>query len=559
MPVTRHDGRREATAVDDTSAILLGALVGGLGAAALRLPPLVGFLVAGFALRLLGVDPVPTLDVVASLGVTILLFGIGLKVDVRSLLRREVWASASAHLVVSTAVGAGFLWLLGLVGASLVGDDPATLLLIGFALSFSSTVVVVKVLEDHGTQTSLGGRTAIGILVIQDLAAVVFLVVAEGHVPSPWAVLLVLVVPGALLLRRVLDRVGHGELLPLLGVVLALVPGYALFDALGIKGDLGALAMGMLLATHPRSGELAKSLFAVKDLLLVGFFVSIGLGGLPSAAELGVGLALLLLLPLKAMGFAGLLWLFGFRRRTAVLTGVALANFSEFGLIVIALAPEGMLDPSWVRVVATSVAASFVLSSLPGRHPEYLSRMLRGLLRDRPVEQLHPEDRPLDLAGADAVVLGMGRVGRASYDRLHDVFGLRVLGVEASGERCRRLVEEGVDVVEADATDAELWAGRPFADLTLVVLAMPFHGNNLDTLDQLRANGFDGTIAVVAQYDDDLVTARARGAHAGLQLYDGAGAELADRAAAAAGLEAAAVPSEGSGAPTEEQQPPRPR
>jgi len=534
MPAT-HGPATEET-MDDTSAILLGALVGGLGASALRLPPLVGFLAAGFVLRLLGVESVAALDVVASLGVTILLFGIGLKVDVRGLLRREVWATASAHLLVSTAVGAGFLWLLGVAGVSLVGADPSKLLLVGFALSFSSTVVVVKVLEDHGTQGSLGGRTAIGILVIQDIAAVVFLAVAEGYPPSPWAVLLVLVVPGALLLRRLLDTVGHGELLPLLGVVLALVPGYALFDALGIKGDLGALVMGMLLATHPRAGELAKSLFAVKDLLLVGFFVSIGLGGLPTPAELGVGLALLLLLPLKAMGFAALLWAFGFRRRTAVLTGVALANFSEFGLIVIALAPEGLLDPGWVRVVATAVAASFVLSSLPGRHPEYLSRMLRGVLRDRPVARLHPEDRPLDLTGADAVVLGMGRVGRAAHERLRDGYGLRVIGIESSGDRVARLVQRGYEVVEADATDPELWTGRPFCDISLVVLAMPFHGNNIDALTQLRANGYEGSVAVVAQHDDDLEEARAHGAHTGFQLYDGAGAELADRAAAVAGL-----------------------
>ncbi len=535
--------------MDNTSAILLGALVGGLGASVLRLPPLVGFLLAGFVLRLLGVEPVAGLEVVSSLGVTILLFGIGLKVDVRSLLRREVWATASVNLAASTVVAAGFLWLLGLLGASLVGADPVKLLLVGFALSFSSTVVVVKVLEDHGTQSSLGGRTAIGILVIQDIAAVVFLAVAEGHPPSPWAVLLVLAVPGAVVLRRVLDRVGHGELLPLLGVVVALVPGYALFDALGVKGDLGALAMGMLLASHQRSGELAKSLFAVKDLLLVGFFVSIGLAGLPTGPELGVGLALLLLLPLKAMGFAALLWLFRFRRRTAVVTGVALANFSEFGLIVIALAPEGLLDPSWVRVAATAVAASFVASSLPGRHPEYLSRLLQRVLGDRPVDRLHPQDRPLDLTGAEAVVLGMGRVGAAAHARLRDGYGLRVIGVESSVERCRRLTEAGIDVVEADATDSDLYRDRPFCDVALVVLAMPFHGNNIDALEQLRAGGYEGSVAVVAQHDDDLEEARSLGARTGLQLYDGAGAELADRAVGAAGLAATA----------EEHPPPSPR
>lgn len=519
--------------MDGTSAVFVAALLGGLLASALRLPPLVGFLAAGFVLGGAGAEPVPLLEVVADTGVTVLLFGVGLKIDLRTLLRREVWATAGVHMVATTAVAAGGLAAAGLLGAGLVGRDARTWLLVGFALSFSSTVAVVKLLEERGASRSLGGRTAIGILVLQDVAAVIFLASAEGRPPSPWAVLLVLVLPGALVLRRVLATIGHGELLPLFGVVVALVPGYALFDALGVKGDLGALVMGLLLAGHPVAEELSKSLFALKDLLLVGFFVSIGLGGTPTPDELVIALALVLLLPLKAVGFAVLLWWAGLRRRTAVLTGVALANFSEFGLIVLALAPAGLLDPEWVRVVAAAVAVSFVLSALPGRHPEYLSRALRRVLPDRPAAEIHPEDRPLDLGGADAVVLGMGRVGRAAYERLRDGHGLRVVGVETLGERCRHLVSEGLDVVEADATDPELWADRPFCDVSLVVLSMPFHGNNLDALDQLRSNGYAGTVAVVARYDDDLTAALDRGAHTGLQIYDGAGAELADRAAAA--------------------------
>ncbi len=540
--------------MDGAWAILLAALAGGLAASAVRVPPLVGFLVAGFALRALGVEVVPALDLVAGLGVTVLLFGVGLKVDVRSLLGRQVWATAGAHLVVTTAVVAAGLGAVGALGVGIVGGRPGPWFLVGLALSFSSTVVVVKVLEEHGTSRSFGGRTAIGILVVQDVVAVLFLATTEGRPPSPWAVLLVLVVPGALLLRRVLALVGHGELLALFGVVVALVPGYALFDALGVEGDLGALVMGMLLAGHRGADELSKSVFALKDLLLVGFFVDIGLGGLPSVAELVMGLALLLLLPLKAMGFAVLLWLAGLRRRTAVLTGTSLANFSEFGLIVVALAPAGMLDPAWVRVIATAVAGSFVVSALPGRHPEYLSRALRRVLPDRAAERTHPEDRPLDLGGAEAVVLGMGRVGRSAYERLRDGYGLAVTGVETSGERRAQLVARGFDVVEADATDPELWAHRPFGGVSLVVLAMPFHGNNLDALDQLRGNGYEGTVAVVTQHDDDLATALARGAHAGFQLYDGAGAELADRAAAALGRQVrsdAPAPPAGPGDPDE--------
>ncbi len=517
--------------MDDTSAILLAALAGGLLAGSIRLPPLVGFLAAGFVLHAAGVRPVPGLETVAELGVTVLLFGIGLKLDLRTLLRREVWLTATVHLAGSTLIGAGVIALLGVAGVALAAEaETRTWFVIGFALAFSSTVVAVKVLEDRGASRSLGGRTAIGILVIQDLAAVVFMALAEGRRPSPWAILLLLLLPTALLLRRVLGAIGHGELLPLFGVVLALVPGYALFDALGIKGDIGALAVGMLLAGHARAGELSKSLFELKDLLLVAFFVSIGLDDVPSTAELGLALALVLLLPLKVFGYAALLWACRLRRRTSVLTGLSLANFSEFGLIVVVAAPAGLLDPDWVTVIATAVAVSFVLSALPGRHPEALVDLLRRVLPDRPDEAVHPDNRPLDVGDAQAVVLGMGRVGAAAYRRLEEQYGLRVLGLETSQDRYAQLRQQGLRVVQGDATDPDLWADRPFCDASLVVLAMPFHGNNLDALAQLVAAGFAGTVAVVAQYDDHLHEALESGAHTGIQLYDGAGAELADRA-----------------------------
>ncbi|MBD8871058.1 cation:proton antiporter family protein [Nocardioides donggukensis] len=524
--------------MDDASLILVVALAAGLVARWVRLPPLTGFLVAGFVLHAMGVGAVPALDTVADLGVTLLLFGVGLKLDVRSLGRREVWLTASVHLAVSAALGTALLAAMAVVGVGLVeGEDWRTWLLVGFALSFSSTVFVVRRLEERSAIRSLGGRTAIGILVFQDLAAVVFLAAAAGHPPSPWAALLVLLLPGALLLRRLLDTLGHDELRPLLGLTLALVPGFALFEALGLKGDLGALVVGVLLASHPGSEELAKSLFTLKDLLLVGFFVSIGLGGLPTAEHLLVAAALLLLLPLKALGFTLLLRVGGLRRRTAVLTAARLANFSEFGLIVAVAASDELLGEEWVLVLATAVAASFVLSALPsGRAGERLVGAARRLLPDRPPSRLHPEDRPIEVGHADAVVLGMGRVGRAAHAQLTHEYGLVAVGIESDPDRVHRLRAAGLDVVEGDATDPDFWARLRPGDVRLVLLAMPFHGRNLEALGRLQDGGYSGTVAVVTRYDEDLDQARQHGADTGLQIYDGAGAALADRAAESAGL-----------------------
>ncbi len=524
--------------MEDMTAILVVALLGGMAAAVVRLPPLMGFLVAGFVLNVAGVESVPALDVVAELGVTLLLFGVGLKIDLRQLAERQVWATATVHMLGSTLLGAGVVALVALAGVALLeGSDWRTWVLVGFALSFSSTVFVVKTLEERSGSRSLGGRTAIGVLIVQDLAAVAYLAASAGEPPSPYAVLVLLLLPGAWVLRTVLARLGHDELRPLFGLVLALVPGYALFDAVGLKGDLGALVVGMLLAGRPGADSLSKSLFTLKDLLLVGFFVSIGIGALPSAEHLLVALLLVLvLLPLKAIGFALLLALTGLRRRTAVLAGSSLANFSEFGLIVAVASSAEVLGEEWVVTLATAIAASFVVGTAVGRRPEYLVGLLSHLVPERPEHRLHPEDRPLDVGHAEAVVLGMGRVGRSAYERLEHLHGLGVVGVESSGERVARLVEEGVDVVEGDATDPEFYERLRTGDVRMVLLAMPFHGNNLDALQLLRSSGFGGTVAIVTQYDADLRQARALGASTGFQLYDGAGTELADRAAQAAGL-----------------------
>ena len=142
-----------------------------------RLPTLVGYLAAGFILHAPGIDELPIIDTMAELGVTILLFTIGLKLDVRVLLRREVWFTATAHMLIFTVVGAGLLKLFMLLGLPFLDGLPwPALLIIGFAFSYSSTVLVVKVLEDRGESQAFYGRVAIGVLVLQDIAAVAFIV-----------------------------------------------------------------------------------------------------------------------------------------------------------------------------------------------------------------------------------------------------------------------------------------------------------------------------------------------------------------------------------------------
>jgi glutathione-regulated potassium-efflux system ancillary protein KefC len=430
-------------------AYLLVPFLGGLAAMALRLPPLVGFLAAGFTLKAMDFESIPALETIADLGVTLLLFTIGLKLNVRTLLRREVWGAASLQMITSTAAFVAMLALLKVLGFALLHTaNLQTFAVLAFALSFSSTVFAVKILDERSESRSLYGRTAIGILIMQDIFAVVFLTASTGELPSAWAVALVLLFPAGRVLRGVLARLGQGEMQILYGVVLALVLGYALFEQVGVKGDLGALIVGMLLAPHPASNGLSKALFNIKELFLVGFFVSIGLTALPTWESVALAAILVVLVPLKSILFLLILSRFRLRHRTSFLATLSLTNYSEFGLIVAFLAAGlGWLDEEWLVVLSLTVALSFVAAAVLNARSTYLHRRTDGLLPERDPTVLHPNDRPIELGEAQAVVLGMGRVGQGAYDQLAEEHGRQVLGVETDPAKVADLQSRGYTVL----------------------------------------------------------------------------------------------------------------
>ena len=229
---------------------ILIAFVFGLVARQLMMPPLIGFLIAGFTLNAVGVQPSDLLYQLSDIGITLMLFTIGLKLDIKALLYKEVFGTSLLHTLSWVLLAAAFLALPVWLGISFAFSvDLTTSALIAFALSFSSTVAVVKILEESSELKVRHGKLALAILIIQDVIAVVFLVAATGKVPSEWAAALLLLPLLRPVLYLVMEKAGHGELLPLMGFFLAF-GGYELFSVLGVKGDLGALVMGIVVAGH---------------------------------------------------------------------------------------------------------------------------------------------------------------------------------------------------------------------------------------------------------------------------------------------------------------------
>lgn len=340
-------------------AFLCGLVIKGVG-----LPPMVGFLAAGFMLNALGVEGGEFLNAMADLGITLLLFSIGLKLKLKLLSRPEVLGVATLHMAAVTLLITATVLFLSYSSLPLLsGLDIETALLIGFAMSFSSTVFAVKILDELGATSAKHGTVAIGVLVVQDIAAVVFIAVSLGKLPTLWALALVALIPLRFLIYRLLDRVGHGELLILFGITLALV-GADVFELVGIKEDVGALVFGMLLANHPKAKELAKALLGLKELFLVGFFLSVGMTTLPGWTEVTIALLFILFLPLKVALYFGLFNLFYLRASTSWRTSLNLANYSEFGLIVGAIATSaGWLAKEWLAVFAVVMSISFIVSA----------------------------------------------------------------------------------------------------------------------------------------------------------------------------------------------------
>lgn len=518
-------------AIDPRDALwIVIAFFCGLAATRVGLPPLVGFLVAGFVLNAAGAEAGEFLRVIADLGVTLLLFSIGLKLRLRSLAQPEVWGVACIHMLAVTLLLTGFLLLLALAGFGLIGElDFNTALLIGFALSFSSTVFAVKVLDELGAGTTRHARVSIGVLIVQDIAAVAFVAISAGKVPSIWALGLLLLVPLRHLLHALLARTGHGELLILFGIALA-VGGADLFELVEMKGDLGALVVGMLFASHRKANELAKTLLGFKDLFLVGFFLSVGMTALPGWQDLWVALLLLVFLPLKTLLYFGLFSLFKLRARTAWQSTLNLANYSEFGLIVgIIATANGWLPPQWLAVFAIVLSISFAVSAPLASAGDRLYVHLRPTLKRFERRERLPVDADIALPPAQAMIFGMGRVGSSIYDALEEDYPGQVLGVDTDEIRVDRHQHQGRQVIAGDGTNADFWSRLPsLSAMQWIVLALPSHRANLSVAQRLREQGFNGRVAATTRYPDEAESLRLEGVEFAFDIHSEAGKGFVD-------------------------------
>ncbi|MEZ5564686.1 MAG: cation:proton antiporter [Gammaproteobacteria bacterium] len=492
----------------------------GLLARQIGLPPLVGFLSAGFLLNAAGIERVPGLEEIAHVGVLLLLFSVGLKLRIQHLIRAEVWGVALLQFGV--AVLAIVRPWSGRAGFTV----PVTLVLAG-TLAFSSTVLAAKILEERREIRGFHGRVIIGILIVQDIIAIGILSINDSGTLT-WTAGLALLLPLTQpVLRKLLDLAGHGVLLVLLGGLLAIGLGGYGFEAIGLSGELGALLIGMILANHSRAVELSDSLWGMKELFLVGFFLSIGLTGLPDMHTLELAAIPIVLLPLKVLLFFFLLLAFGLSARTGFLAGVSLATYSEFGLIVMAGAVERELVPiEWEAATAIAIAVSFAIAAPLNRYAHDIYAVLERFLRFFERRSRHPDEEPISLGRAEVVVVGMGRVGTGAYNHVREM-GLKVVGLDSDLGKVKRHLSEGRRVVYADAEDPLLWHRLHLDKVKVVMLAVPDMEAKVAACEQLRRRDFAGLISATYVWADEQQPILTAGADVTYNYFAEAGVGLA--------------------------------
>jgi len=212
---------------------------------------------------------------------------------------------------------------------------------------------------------------------------------------------------------------------------------------------------------------------------------------------------LLLLLVLRPVIYFALFTLMRLRSRTAALAGIGLSTYSEFGLIVAAIAAsEGIISSEWLVTLALAIALSFVVATPINKTVHTFYRKWSEKLKPYEKERL-PEEEIEQLGDADIVVLGMGRIGFGAYQFLHQQYGDRVVGVEERYARAVELREQGVNCVHGDASDRDFWEETGLARRQLILASLSNHRENLLVVSLAKGLGFNQQLAITARFEDE--------------------------------------------------------
>lgn len=531
--------------VEFSTLLLLAALFGVL-ARLLRQPLIVAFIALGILAGPSALDLIHSSDkihLLAEIGIAILLFVVGLKLDL-TLIRTTGGVALFTGLgqVLFTSAF-GFFLALGL------GFTPLASLYIAVALTFSSTIIIVKLLSDKREIDSLHGQIAVGFLIVQDIVVILVMILlsslGEGEGQSLLQAFSAMLLKGAamvafvgLMMRYVLPRLtnylaGSQELLVLFAIAWALVLAAA-GEVMGFSKEVGAFLAGVSLASTYYREIISGRLVSIRDFLLLFFFINLGaqldlsLLGAQVWGALALSVFVLVGNPLIVLVIMGLM---GYRKRTAFLAGLTVAQISEFSLIFAALGLNlGHISEEVVGLITLVGLITIGLSTymILYSHPLYerLAPLLGIFEKRRPYREA--QARLNEERHYDAIVFGLGRYGGDIVRNLNRK-NMNVLGVDFDPQSVRAFQKEGFETQYGDLEDPELAEQLPLKHTRYVISSVPELTSNLSFLKSLRAAGYSGQILLTAHRSENAERLQEEGADQVLMPFVDAAELISER------------------------------
>jgi CPA2 family monovalent cation:H+ antiporter-2 len=491
------------------SAFVLAFVFGTL-AQRLRVPPLVGYLLAGM---LVGpftpgfVADIAIAQQLAEIGVILLMFGVGLHFSLKDLMEVKSIAVPGAIVQIAfvTGLGYAFGWFLDW--------PPIAGFVFGLALSVASTVVVMRALEERRLLDTRRGRIAVGWLIVEDLAMVLALVLLPAVAGSlgseggggaggllgalTWTLLkvaafvAVMLVVGRRVIPWVLERVastGSRELFTLCVLAIALGVAFGAASMFDVSFALGAFFAGMLLNESELSHKAAADSLPMRDAFAVLFFVSVGMLFNPSILVeepwLVLGTVAIIIVGNIAIAFS-VVKLKKLPTESALTIAVSLSQIGEFSFILVGLGvAQGMLSQQGHDLVLAGALLSIVAN--PFLFALVLRREARQAIAARgPAAVEAPPGPPLRLDN-HAIVIGYGRVGSALAGVLHER-GVPVVVIDDDGDHVLRAHAAGIPAVRGSAASDKVLAEVRPETAAIAILAIPQPLEAGETLAKLRA------------------------------------------------------------------------
>ncbi len=501
-----------------TIAAALGlALVMGLVAARLKVPPLVGYLIGGILIGPATPGFVADVELsaqLAEIGVMLLMFGVGLHFSLDDLLAVRKIALPGAIVQIAVAT------LLGIAVTSLWGWSFSAGIVFGLALSVASTVVLLKALESRGILETVNGHIAVGWLVVEDLVTVLVLVLLPplsawlgGNAPVPAAgtvdrsllttlgftlgrialfIALMLIVGKRVFpwLLWQIARTGSRELFTLCVIASAVGIAYGSAELFGVSFALGAFFAGMVLRESPLSYRAAEESLPLRDAFSVLFFVSVGMLFDPQVLirqPIQLFAVILIIMLGKSLAAFFLVLLFRYPLNTALTVSASLAQIGEFSFILAGLGVSlGLMPPEGQSLVLAGSIISIALNPLVFRVIEPAQAWIRS--RSKLAQALERPDDPLAVLPmtveltrltGHVVLVGYGRVGRRVGEALA-ANGIAFVVAEENREIVEQLRKSGIPAVSGDASDPNVLIQAHVHRARVLVIATP------DTLDVRR-------------------------------------------------------------------------